>query len=134
MPIHVAAIRQIFVGQPTIVEGTAPRGRISAVFEDDGDTGYFYAVDHEAQGQTIQDAMHIYNVQSVTDRAQPATVKIGWSGDGRKAVLLINEHPHAVFDFDAQQGWCRSGYPPPGVGPWSQQGHEWNESCVTLFL
>ena len=23
---------------------------------------------------------------------------------------------------------------PPGVGPWSQQGHEWNEACVSLFM
>lgn len=133
MPIHVAAIREVFVGRPAVVEGRAPAGQFSAVFEDDGETGYFYAVDPTAQGQTIQDAVHIYNAASVTDRTGPAVVKIGWSGDARKVVLLINDYPHAVFDFDAQQGWCRSGFPPPGVPPWSQGGHAWDEACVALF-
>ena len=72
-------------------------------------------------------------VESVTDRAQPSTVKIGWAADCRKAVLLINDYPHAVFDFEAQQGYCRSGFPPPGVGPWSQDGHVWDEACIALF-
>ena len=117
MPIHVAAQRQFFVGQPFTLEGVAPQGQFSAVFEDDGETGYFYALDRAIKNQPIQDAVHIYNVQSVTDRAQPSTAKIGWSADFRKAVLLINDYPHAVFDFEAQQGYCRSGFPPPGVGP-----------------
>jgi len=133
MPIHVAAQRQIFVGQPVTIEGVAPQGQFSAVFEDDGETGYFYALDRALASQPIQDAVHIYDVQSVTDRAQPSTVKIGWAADCRKAVLLINDYPHAVFDFEAQQGYCRSGFPPPGVGPWSQDGHVWDEACIALF-
>ena len=108
--------------------------RQSAVFEDDGETGYFYAVDRSVREQPIQDALHIYNVASVTDKVRPSTVKIGWADDGLKAVLLINDYPHAVFDFAAQQGYCRTGFPPPGVGPWSQQGHEWNEACIALFM
>ena len=134
MPIHVAAIRQLLVGQSTMIEGAAPRGSFSAVFEDDGETGYFYAVDRSVREQPIQDALHIYNVASVTDKVRPSTVKIGWADDGLKAVLLINDYPHAVFDFAAQQGYCRTGFPPPGVGPWSQQGHEWNEACIALFM
>ena len=133
MPIHVAAQRQIFVGQPVTIEGVAPQGQFSAVFEDDGETGYFYALDLALASQPIQDAVHIYDVESVTDRAQPSTVKIGWAADCRKAVLLINDYPHAVFDFEAQQGYCRSGFPPPGVGPWSQDGHVWDEACIALF-
>lgn len=133
MPIHVAAQRQIFVGRPVTLEGVAPRGLLSAVFEDDGETAYFYALDRSIQGPSVQDAVHIYNVRSVTHRDEPSTVKVGWSGDCRKVVLLINDYPHAVFDFDAQQGYCRSGFPPPGVGPWSQDGHDWNEACIALF-
>ena len=77
MPIHVAAQRQIFVGQPVTIEGVAPQGQFSAVFEDDGETGYFYALDRALASQPIQDAVHIYDVESVTDRAQPSTAKIG---------------------------------------------------------
>ena len=134
MPIHVAAVRQLLVGQPLMIEGAAPTGHFSAVFEDDGETGYFYAIDRAAKGQSIQDAVHIYNVASVTDKDKASTVRIGWTADGSKVALLINDYPHAVFDFEAQQGYCRSGFPPPGVGPWSQQGHEWNEACVSLFM
>ena len=43
--------------------------------------------------------MHIYNVASVTDKDKASTVRIGWTADGCKVVLLINDYPHAVFDF-----------------------------------
>jgi len=35
----------------------------------------------------------------VTDAAIESTLEIGWSDDGRKALLLINDQPHAAFDF-----------------------------------
>lgn len=120
MPIQVTAEETISIGASAVVEGPAPEGRCVAVFEDDGDTGYFYAVDPSAGGNPIQDAVHIYNVANVADRDAPSVVQIGWSADSRKVVLLINGHPHAVFDFESKRGFCRTGFPPPsGEGPWS---------------
>ena len=59
------------------------------MFEDDGDTGYFYARD----GESIVDAMQLYVVETFKDRDKPATLQIAWSDDGLKAVLVI----HTLF-------------------------------------
>ncbi|GLS94413.1 DUF2251 domain-containing protein [Piscinibacter gummiphilus] len=135
MPIQVTAEETISIGASAVVEGPAPEGRCVAVFEDDGDTGYFYAVDPSAGGNPIQDAVHIYNVANVADRDAPSVVQIGWSADSRKVVLLINGHPHAVFDFESKRGFCRTGFPPPsGEGPWSVGGHRWDDAALQLFV
>lgn len=133
MPIQVVAEQQWIVGQETVVEGAAPQGPWAAVFEDDGQTGYFYALDNSRPSR-IQDALHVYNVRNVTDREKPSVVKIGWSTDGKSVVLLINGHPHAIFDFQQKQGFCRSGFPPAHAdGEWSSRGHGWDEAAIALF-
>lgn len=134
MPIIVTAEEEILVGHEAVVEGPAPDGPFATVFEDDGDTGYFYALDASAEGNQIQDALCIYNVDGVSDREKPSVVRIGWSQDSRKAVLLINNYPHAVFDFSTRQGFCRTGFPPPPPnGQWSSLGHQWDDVAVDLF-
>jgi hypothetical protein len=134
MPIQITAEEEFLVGAPTVVEGAAPEGPFVAVFEDDETTGYFYALDASVEGQSIQDALQIYNVANVTDRAKPSVVKIGWSVDSRKVVLLIDGHPHAIFDFSSRQGYCRTGFPPPTEGAaWGSEGHEWREAAIELF-
>lgn len=135
MSIVVTAEQTVHVGTPIVVEGAAPGSPFAAVFEDDGSTGYFYALDTRGHDQPIQDALQIYNVSNVTDRGPPSVVKISWSQDSTKTVLLINEHPHAVFDFAAKRGYCRTGFPPPASGgSWSLQGHAWAESALGLFV
>ena len=130
MPINVVTKQQITVGTEEFVEGAAPDGSFVVVFEDDGDTGYFYALDHSQSGQPIQDAMHIYNAANVTDKHLSSVVELGWSSDNCKAVLLINDYAHAIFDFSAKRGYCRTGFPPPS-GNW--QGHDWDDSAFKLF-
>jgi hypothetical protein len=133
MPIYLAAESELNVGQALVLEAPAQEGTFVVVFEDDEDTGYFYALDTQATDNPIQDALHIYNVLDVSDRSKPSTVKIGWSVDHRKAVLLINEYPHAVYDFENQQGYCRTGFPPPLGNDWSDNGHGWDENALGLF-
>jgi hypothetical protein len=134
MPIQFVAEREFIVGQEAVVEGRAPKGHFVAVFEDDGLTGYFYALDTSADGQQIQDAVQVYNVESVTDRARPSVAKLGWSADSKKVILLINGQPHAVFDFESKQGYCRTGFPPANSGGgWSVNGHVWSEAAIELF-
>jgi len=116
------------------VEGPSPSTPFAAIFEDDGETGYFYALDTRQEENPIIDALHIYEVEAVTDKHRPSNVQIIWSLDDRKAALLINDYPHAVFDFDAKRGYCRSGFPPPvGDTGWSADGHEWDDSALQLF-
>lgn len=134
MPITITAESELIAGTALVVEAQAPQERFVAVFEDDGDTGYFYAVDSSADDNPIQDALHIYNAANVADKERPSEVKIGWSQDSKKAVLLINGYPHAVFDFEAKRGYCRTGFPPPQENsPWGLHGHAWSDAAVELF-
>ena len=133
MVASIGAQQEILVGKPTAVESHSPLAPYAAVFEDDGDTGYFYALDLRDPQNPVRDAVHIYNVASVADRKIPSTVQIVWSTDGLKAGLIINRYPHAVVDFESQRAVCRSGFPKPlSVGGWS--GHDWDDSAVGLLI
>lgn len=90
---------QLIVGEVQVIKSQAPEGMLAAVFEDDGQTGYFYTLDESVEGNPIQDAVHIYNVEDISDGHIPSDIKIGWSEDGQKCTLLINGYPHGMFDF-----------------------------------
>jgi hypothetical protein len=47
-------------GTPTTIEAPSPSVPLAVVFEDDGDTGYFYALELEDRDNPIVDALHIY--------------------------------------------------------------------------
>lgn len=133
MPIYLATEVELIVGSAQVAEAPAHEGTFVAVFEDDGGSGYFYAMDTSASGNPICDALHIYNVKDVTDRKKPSVLRVGWSQDHSKAVLLINDYPHAVFDFSNKQGYCRSAFPPAMGNGWSENGHEWDDAALGLF-
>lgn len=134
MPVKLIAEQEIKVGEPVILEGAAPTNNFAAVFEDDGQTGYFYALDTAKGENPIVDALHIYDVESVSDRQRPSKFRIVWSLDDHKAALLINDYPHAVFDFKGKRGYCRTGFPDSiGEEGWSGEGHEWEDSVLQLF-
>lgn len=134
MPIYITAEDALLVGNETVIQGPAPSGTYAAVFEDDGQTGYFYAMDVSREDNPVENALHIYNTQDVTDREKPSTVKIGWSEDSKKVVLLINDYPHAVFDFSKKRGYCRTGFPPPAPqSGWDAHSHDWDDEALNLF-
>ena len=105
------------VGEDTFFGSTSPTSSYGVVFEDDLSTGYFYAID-VSQGQKIMDAVHIYNVANVTDKAKPCIIKIAWTDDGHVASLLINNYCHAIFDFENKEGYCRTAFPDTN-GDWA---------------
>lgn len=133
MTILVTVQGQLITGDKQVIESMAPEGPFAAVFEDDGSTGYFYALDTSGDDNPIQDALHIYNADDVSDGDTPSDVKIGWSEDSKKCVLLINGYPHGVFDFDGKRGYCRTGFPPPVSHDWSKTGHEWDDAVDDFF-
>ncbi|AIR91021.1 DUF2251 domain-containing protein [Pseudomonas cremoricolorata] len=133
MPIYLAAESEWLPGTELVIEGPAAQGPYAAVFEDDGETGYFYALDSSKDDNPIQDALHVYNVQDISDREKASTVRIGWSQDHLKAVLLINDYPHAVFDFHSKRGYCRSSFPRATGNGWSKEGHDWSDEALQLF-
>ena len=126
MPVMTTAPTELLVGIETTFESPSPTQPIGAVFEDDGDTGYFYALDFTAKDNPIVDALHIYTAADISDRDKPSTLGIIWSEDGLRAGLVINNLLHAMFDFAAKRGHCRSNFPPPIRG-WTRHGPDWPE-------
>ncbi|MFY1027917.1 DUF2251 domain-containing protein [Actinobacillus seminis] len=90
---------------------------LAVIFEDDGETGYFYAMDLH-QPQPVVDRLFVYSIHDIEQesRQEPRRFQICWSEDGYKAFLLINDYPHAVFDFRAFVGYNYSKYPEPEFG------------------
>lgn len=128
----IGAERTINVGSEVTIDSKSPANDFAVVFEDDGETGYFYGLDTAREAQPILDAMSIYDVKNVTDRDKPSKFTIVWSMDGLKAALFVNDYPHAVFDFAAKRGYCRRNFPEADK-KWSSHSHEWNDSAIDLF-
>lgn len=120
------------VGTDGFLASDSPRGRYSAIFEDDGETGYFYAYEFE-RADPILDSLLIYNVVDVVNRGRPVTASIMWSETGLQCALLIENRPHASFDFEKRRGYCRANFPnfedEPGQS-WIQSDHSWSEDAL----
>ena len=119
------------VGTPLVVEAPSGDGEYAVVFEDDGETGYFYALEFSSRDNPIQEAIHIYDVSSVKDRDVPSVIKIAWSADQRKAGLWINDAAHTVFDFSTRRGYSRSNFPLPLK--WKTHDFAWDDAALDLF-
>ena len=130
-PVLVAE-KVFFPGNKTTAMGASPKGRYEAVFEDDGETGYFYGLDSNSEKNPIVDALHIYNAKDVTDGDRESIAQIVWSSDGLKVGLFINDYPHAVFDFERKRGYSRTNFPPP-TGEFSKEGHGWSADAEKFF-
>lgn len=135
MPLKIVAHETLRVGQPLVVDADSPAGRHATVFEDDGRQGVFYAVDTDVEdGNPVQDALLVYRVADVSDAELASTLEIGWSDDGLKALLLINDAPHAAFDFAARQGWCLLEEPVAALNKaWSKGPRRWSDAVEALF-
>jgi hypothetical protein len=127
----------------------------TAVFEDEGDAGYFYACDrsHERLEDSILDAMLVYNVSSLKldnvssltpdnsgslsdAEAKERIVSIDWSRDGLKAVLYLDGVPQAMADFSARRGYCRSNFPnfmADQADVWNRSTHAWSDAAFEQF-
>lgn len=99
----------------TYLDSTAAGGTVGVMFEDDGTTGYLYALEPGAE-MTILDALHIYNVADVADRQLPVTAQLFWTVEETAVALIINGYCHALYDFQRQAGFCRNAFPPAQNG------------------
>jgi hypothetical protein len=135
MPLKIVASETFRVGQALVVDADSPVGRYATVFEDDGESGVFYAVDTDIEdGNPVQDALLVYVAADVSDAELASTLEIGWSDDGLKALLLINDQPHAAFDFAKRQGWCQLALPEDAVNKaWSKAPRQWSDAVEALF-
>ena len=114
---HLLKEQKFVAGEDTFIESFSSENSYAVVFEDDTETGYFYAleVDKDSGGQRILDALHIYTVEYVADKLKSGIINIVWSKDWLKCALIINKYCHAVFDFENQGGYNRDQFPPPNA-------------------
>jgi hypothetical protein len=122
---------RLYVGKPTVVEAFAERSPYAAVFEDDGESAYFYGLDTRLGTQPVLDAVHVYNVGALRNRHSLTDIEIVWSEDQQRVALLINGEPHAAFDFARHRACCRSNFPPGSS--WSEGGHAWDDGAVDFL-
>jgi hypothetical protein len=119
------------IGDKLVMQAKAPAGESVVVFEDDGDTGYFYALARNAAGEMeLLDALHIYNAEADL-RGTDVRLELAWSEDGERAGLRVNAALWALFDFPRQTGWSRSNFPPP-PGLWRMDGERpsWDDALI----
>ncbi|MCC2546172.1 DUF2251 domain-containing protein [Hymenobacter sp. BT175] len=117
----LGAEEQFRVGVPAkgqenrLISSVAANNEFQVLFEDDGTTGYFYAL-RDAGELELLDALHVYNVADIEDRAIPVSLQIFWDAHQTTAVLLLNGQSHALYDFPRQAGFCRNAFPPAKNG------------------
>ena len=125
----------INIGEDTFVDSRASENSYAVVFEDDTETGYFYALEitGEKEEQRILDALHIYNVDEIDEAERKAMLRILWSKDWQRCALIINNYCHAVFDFKHQGGYNRNEFPPPNDF-WTKGDRLLTDEMVTAFF
>ena len=134
---------ELTAGEDNFVESFSPENQFGVVFEDDGETGYFYAVekDKEGGGLRVLDALHIYEAPDPDDPPPPGTgegkgkskLLIVWSKDWLKCALVLDGYCQAIFDFVAQGGYSINEFPPPN-GIWTKGERKLtNELIQSLF-
>jgi hypothetical protein len=131
MSSEVQLSETITIGNPITLDCPSPKTSFSVVFEDDGETGYFYGLNLENQKQPVLDALHIYNSIDVLDKDVSLKLEIIWSNDGLKSCLAINGFIHAIFDFESRKAYCRTNFPPPDRR--FTNSHKWNDQALDLF-
>lgn len=110
--MNLLTVEALNVGQETFIESCPDTVDNAVIFEDNGETGYLYAIERRTGGELrILDAVNIYDVARVTDKDIPSEVKIFWSDDFNKVGLVINDYCHAIMDFKNKIGLCRTGFP-----------------------
>lgn len=120
------------------LSSNSPQVPWTAVFEDEGIAGYFYACDRSQQTQehSIMDGMLIYNVSALKDPEQERLAAVEWSKDGSCCVLYLDGTAQGLFDFVGRSGYCRMDFPNylGGQGDaWNKTTHAWSNAALQRF-
>ena len=120
-------------GEELYLERFSPENRYGVVFEDDGETAYFYAVEKDQErGLQILDALHIRESGEVP-AADAADLKIIWSRDWLKCALVIDGFVHALFNFEDQGGYNIDEFPPPNEF-WTQGDRKLTAELIQRYF
>ena len=126
--------RSFVAGGDLFIESETTENNFGVVFEDDGVTGYFYAVEkREGEAVKILDALHVYEIEQLPEEEKNIKLQIIWSKDWLKCALVLNGFCHAVFDFEKQGGYNINEFP-PNNDTWTKEGRQLtNEIISGLF-
>jgi hypothetical protein len=110
----------------------------TAVFEDEGPAGYFYACDRsqETQENSIMDAMLVYTVSALADPTSERIASVQWSRDGQQCVLYIDGNAQALIDFATHTSFCRTNFPnylEEQGDRWRKHSHLWDDAAFERF-
>ena len=136
--------KQWVPGEDLFIESFAPENHNGVVFEDDGESAYFYAVERDGDGPGLRilDALHIHQSElpEVPEAADPTDIAptarpllIVWSRDWMKCALIIDGYAHALFDFEAQGGYNINEFPPPNDF-WTKGDRKLTDELVRRFF
>jgi hypothetical protein len=120
------------------LSSNSPSPPWTAVFEDEGPAGYFYACDRSQQTQehSIMDSMLIYNRASLTDPDSERIASVEWSRSGQQCVLYLDGTAQAFIDFATRTSFCRSNFPnflDEQGDTWRKGSHAWDDAAVQNF-
>jgi hypothetical protein len=148
--------REWVPGEDLFIESVSPENSFGVVFEDDGESAYFYAVERDPGGTALQvlDALHIHEEAGEPEATEPGTetgatepgtepgatelgadplppakLQILWSRDWLKCALVIDGRCHALFDFEAHGGYNINEFPPPNE-IWTQGDRKLTDEIV----
>jgi hypothetical protein len=113
------AQRHFQPGSGETLESSSPTRAWMSVFEDDGQTGYLYALDRErSHANKIVDAVQIYTTtENYGDDDRPWLVaKVVWSPDGDRSALEIDGRMLAAIDFANRVTYSLGEFPPAPEG------------------
>ena len=116
--LYIHNEEEFYVGKETVVDSFFDNLDYGVAFEDDENTGYFYAVNIVDDNFEIINAVHIYDVENIVDKNIISNIKILWSEDFNKAYLKINNYFHAVIDFENRKTYSRNNFPPANNDEW----------------
>lgn len=127
--------QDITIGEEVFIESTSSENSYAVMFEDDGESGYFYAAEKESDNTDLRilDMLHIYDVESIPDAEKKATLRILWSKDWLKCALVIDSYCHAVIDFNAQGAYNRNEFPEPNDF-WTAHPRKLTDEMVAEFF
>ncbi len=127
--------QSFIAGEDTFINSASSENNYAVAFEDDTETGYFYALalNKVTGGQQILDALHIYEVGEIEPAKKPGKIKIIWSTDWLRCALVVNNYCQAIFDFANHGGYCRNAFPPPN-DIWTKGDRTLTDDMVANFF
>lgn len=105
-------------------------GNVKVVFRDDGAKSWFTSLENTGRGYTEIDTVPIYSVADILagGNNSPMLAQMAWSRDSKRALLLINREPCALFDFATRWGYSCNVFGLP-VGNWRRHHQDLNDFC-----